>query len=95
MLNDVCVHKIHLRDLLEIQVQLASLDLVEKTVPVGLLVKMVKKAPWALMDYEEKVDARVLQGSLVPLVLMEPLELVETLGKLDKRCITLSILHDM
>lgn len=93
ILNDVCVHKIHFRDLLEIKDCLASLDLMEITVPAGLLVEMVKKVPWALRDYEEKVDARVLQGSLVPLVLMGSLELVETLGKLDKRCISIYSLY--
>lgn len=102
MLNDVCVHNIHLRDLLEMQDSLASLDLVEIMVSVGLLVEMVKKVPLALRDYEEKVDARVLQGSLVLLVLMDFLELMETLGKLDKRYIpictllySLYILHEM
>lgn len=75
-----------------IQDHLAFLDLMEKMVFVDPLVEMVKKVPWALMDYEVKVDARVLPESLVLLVLMEPLELVERLGKLAKRCVSINTL---
>lgn len=75
------------RDLLEVQENLASLDLMEIMVPVDLLAELVTKAPQVQMDYEEKVDVRVLQGYLVALVLMEILDLMGIVEMLAKRCI--------